>query len=222
MSADDARPDPDRARLLDEQAAYYRAIAPEYHEHTLPVPGGAELAAAVDAWEPRGRLLELACGQGQWTERLARRGVEVTAVDASAEMLAIAARRPGVGDVRFVQADLFRWSPDRSYDAVFFGFWLSHVPPERFVSFWASIRSWLAPGGEVFFVDDAHRTEEETGGDPSSIVVLRRLVDGTAFRILKIPYTPHELQERLAGLGWQCTVRATAGPFYWGRATPRT
>jgi hypothetical protein len=33
--------------------------------------------------------------------------------------------------VRFICADLFAWSPERRYDVVFFGFWLSHVPLER-------------------------------------------------------------------------------------------
>src|SRR6266511_3494592 len=30
---------------------------------------------------------------------------------------------------RFIRADIFEWVPDRRYDVVFFGFWLSHVPP---------------------------------------------------------------------------------------------
>ena len=57
--------------------------------------------------------------------------------------------------VRFVEADLFAWRPDRRYDAVFFGFWLSHVPLERFDGFWALVADCLAPGGRVCFVDDA-------------------------------------------------------------------
>ena len=40
---------------------------------------------------------------------------EVTAVDASPEMLAIATARVGPGRVRFVQAGLFTWTPDRRY-----------------------------------------------------------------------------------------------------------
>jgi hypothetical protein len=51
------------------------------------------------------------------------------------EMLAIAAAQVSGERVRFVQADLFTWTPDRRYDVVFFGFWLSHVPFERFESF---------------------------------------------------------------------------------------
>jgi len=42
-----------------------------------------------------------------WTSQLLRHATDVTAVDASPEMLAIAAARVGRDRVRFVQADLF-------------------------------------------------------------------------------------------------------------------
>jgi len=50
--------------LLTEQIAYYRAIAPEYEDHTIPGPGEEELVAAIDAFQPTGDVLELACGPG--------------------------------------------------------------------------------------------------------------------------------------------------------------
>jgi trans-aconitate methyltransferase len=121
--------------LLDEQAAYYRAIATEYYDHYLDLPGGEELTAAPEAFRPAGSVLELACGPGAWTSQLLRHAADVTAVDASPEMLAIAATRAGAQRVRFIQADLFAWEPDRRYDVVFFGFWLSHVPPGHFEPF---------------------------------------------------------------------------------------
>jgi demethylmenaquinone methyltransferase/2-methoxy-6-polyprenyl-1,4-benzoquinol methylase len=37
--------------------------------------------------------------------------------------------------VHYVEADLFGWCPDAAYDAVFFGFWLSHVSPESLEAF---------------------------------------------------------------------------------------
>ena len=64
-------------------------------------------------------MLELACGPGVWTGQLLRHATEVTAIDASPEMLAIAAARVGDERVRFIQADLFAWKPDRRYDVVF-------------------------------------------------------------------------------------------------------
>src|SRR5437763_6407889 len=149
------------ADLLDEQAAFYKAVAAEYEDHALPFPRGTELSEALDAFRPTGNVLELACGPGTWTTQLLRHATDVTAVDASAEMLGIASVRLGQQRVRFVLADLFSWRPDRRYDVVFFGFWLSHVPPERFASFWSLVADCLQPGGRVFFVDDGYRTGEE-------------------------------------------------------------
>ena len=80
-------------RLLAEQRAYYSALAPEYLDQGLDLPGVAELTDALDAFRPAGSVLELACGPGVWTPQLLRQASDVTAVDASPEMLAIAATR---------------------------------------------------------------------------------------------------------------------------------
>lgn len=207
--------DEDAADLLAEQVAYYRARAPEY-EAGAPWSRGSELSEALDAFRPTGSVLELACGPGIWTERLLRHATDVTAVDASPEMLALASARVGSERVRFVPADLFRWRPDRRYDVVFFGFWLSHVPPERFASFWALVADCLKPGGRVFFVDDAYRTPDELIEGEASATIRRRLGDGTAYRIVKVPYRPADLERRLERLGWRIEVHAISGPCYWG------
>ena len=202
--------------LLDEQIAYYRALAADYLDQGLDLPGGDELTGALDAFEPAGSVLELACGPGVWTGQLLRYATDVTAVDASPEMLAIAAARTGSGRVRFVRADLFTWKPDRRYDVVFFGFWLSHVPAERFESFWSLVADCLEPAGRVFFADDAYRTPGELVDGPSSPAIRRRIPGGTAYRLVKMPHRPAGLERQLRQLGWDIKVTSTAGPFYWG------
>jgi SAM-dependent methyltransferase len=204
------------ADLLDEQVGYYRAVAPEYEDHFLPFAGKAELSAALDAFRPAGRVLELAPGPGIWTAQLLRHATDVTAVDASPEMIAIASARVGKQRVRFVSADLFSWRPDRRYDVVFFGFWLSHVPADRFESFWSLVADCLAPDGRVFFVDDAYRTADELVEGEESTTIQRRLTDGTAYRIVKAPYRPEDLERRLGRIGWDIKVRPASGPFFWG------
>ena len=204
-------------RLLSEQRAYYSALAPAYLDQLLDLPGGAELNEALDAFRPVGSVLDLACGPGTWTPQLLRHASDVTAVDASPEMLAIAASRvPDGAPVRFVEADLFTWEPDRRYDVVFMGCWLSHVPARRFESFWSLVTTALAPQGRVFFVDDHYRTPEELVEGPASSTIQRRIPDGTAYRIVKVPYAPAELERQLRELGWDITVTPTAGPFFWG------
>jgi SAM-dependent methyltransferase len=210
--------DDERATLLAEQVAYYRALAPEYLDGGLDFPAAADdLEAGLDAFAPGGDVLELACGPGSWTPQLLRYATSVTAVDASPEMLALARERVGEDDrVDFVCADLFAWRPERHYDVVFFGFWLSHVPVERFAAFWALVADCLTPDGRVFFVDDAYRTPDELINGEASAIIRRRLNDGTTYRAVKVPHTPTGLERRLAGLGWNIRVQGTEGPFFWG------
>lgn len=215
--------------LLAEQRAYYSALAPEYLHQGLDLPGAlahraqAELTDALDAFRPAGSVLELACGPGVWTRQLLRHATGVTAVDASPEMLAIAASRvPDGAPATFVEADLFTWEPDRQYDVVFMGFWLSHVPAERFGPFWALVAAALAPRGRVFFMDDSYRTPEELIEGPASSTIQRRTPDGTAYRIVKVPHEPADLERQLRGLGWDITVTPTAGPFFWGAGNRAT
>lgn len=201
--------------LLSEQIAYYRAVAAEYESLSLPGWGGPEVEAALHAFEPEGDVLELACGPGMWTEILLRHATSVTAVDAAPEMLARAKARTIGRNVRFVEADLFSFRPERRYDVVFFGFWLSHVPRERVEAFWSLVCDALEPGGRVFFVDDAFRAPEELIEGEASSTVERRLSNGTPYRAVKIPYRPRELETALASLGWHFTVTRTSGHFYW-------
>jgi SAM-dependent methyltransferase len=211
--------------LLAEQVAYYRALAPEYVEDAR-VEGVTEethnaaartFNAALESASPLGEVLELACGPGTFTSELARRATSVDALDASPEMLEIAATRTAPAtNVRLVLVDLFTWTPDRRYDFVFFGFWLSHVPPERFASFWSTVASALAPNGRVMFVDDGHRTTEELTHGPQSSTIERQLRDGRRFRAVKVALEPQPLERSLRDLGWAIEIQPLAGPFFLG------
>jgi SAM-dependent methyltransferase len=224
--------------LLEEQKAYYRARAAEYDEWFLRrgrYDYGPEFRAAWDAevaevqrrlddFRPAGRVLEIAAGTGWWTERLLRHAAHVTALDASAETLALNRARVGTDRVRHVQADVFAWTPDAAYDVVFFGFWLSHVPPARFAELWGRVRAALAPGGRVFFVDSL-RSERSTARDhvlsaEGDVVMQRKLNDGRSFRIVKVFYDPERLERDLGKLGWHVDVRATEQFFLHGAGGP--
>lgn len=211
--------------LLAEQVAYYRAMAPEYLEEA-GIEGVTEetqdataraILAALDNAAPLGDVLELACGPGTFTSELASRATSVTGLDASPEMLEIAAARTTQAtNVDLTQADLFTWTPDRRYPFVFFSFWLSHVPPERFASFWSTVASALTPGGRVMFIDDGHRTTAELILGPDSSTIERRLRDGRRFRAVKVALEPASLEHSLRELGWEIEIQSLAGPFFLG------
>ena len=211
----------DDAELVADQIRYYRRRAPEYDETSTPdndplADETAELRAALERFEPRGDVLELAAGTGTWTRELARFADRLTAVDASPEMLELNRAKVGGEHVSYVVADVFEYRPPQPYDVVAFAFWLSHVPPARFADFWESVATALKPDGRVFFVDQArHGLWREDWVDEDRAVVQRRLRDGTQHRLVKVLWDPDELRERLATLGWDVEVRGT-GTFYWG------
>jgi ubiquinone/menaquinone biosynthesis C-methylase UbiE len=224
--------------LLQGQLAYYRARAGEYDEWFLRQgrhDRGPEwnrrwfsevqrVRDELDTFGPAGDVLELACGTGLWTTELAKHANSITAVDASPEVLDINRIRLEEAHpetpVRYARADLFDWRPEGRYDVVFFGFWLSHVPPDRFAAFWELVRSALGPGGRVFLVDSL-RTEtwaqkRRLGRDPQGHTTLRQLNDGQEFRIVKIFYDPDDLEARLADMDWRFSVRRTENHLLYG------
>jgi len=225
--------------VLTEQLDYYRARAMEYDKwwlregrfdrgpeaNTRWFAETTELERELERFGPCGDVLELACGTGLWTRHLMRYAGSVTAVDAAPEVLAINRARVGDARVRYVEADLFDWTPDAQYDACVFTFWLSHVPEDRFEGFWGMVGRAVKPGGRVFFIDSA-RTERSTAADhvlPGSgdDTMTRRLDDGREFQIVKRFYDPGELEARLGELGWEASVGATAEFFIYGTAARR-
>ena len=219
---------------LEEMMAYYRARAAEYDEwfyrrgryDRSPETNARwfaevdEVFAALDAFAISGDVLELAPGTGIWTERLLRTATSITAVDASPEMVALNRARVASDRVSYVLADLFTWRPERTYDAVFFGFWLSHVPAERLDVFLGMVAAALRPQGKLFFVD-GRREPTSTAVDHQlpevgSQVMTRRLNDGREFQIVKIFYEPAALAARCAAAGLQVEVRETPTYFMYG------
>ena len=201
--------------VLAEQLAYYRAGAAEYDRPYAELTNLRELLACVDGLPIAGDVLELACGTGQWTRLLAARAHSVTAVDAAAEVLALARARTAAPTVEFVEADLFAWQPPRRYDTVFFAFWLSHVPPARLPGFWSTVADALAPGGRVIFIDDgpAGAVADDVLADHPVPTAVRRLDDGSRYRIVKVFHDAQALTRDLAALGWSACIRTVAGQF---------
>ena len=224
---------------LRQQLDYYRARATEYDQWWLRqgrydrgavlnaqwFADAAVVSSALSAFRPAGRVLEFACGTGIWSEQLLPFASHLTALDGSPEMLAINADRLHSPLVRHVEADLFHWQPTEQFDTVFFGFWLSHVPPERFAEFWQLVHSCLAPGGRVFFVDSRHE-QTSTAVDhrlpePEATVLRRRLNDGREFQIYKVFYDPADLTERLSELGWHFDIHQTDNYFLYASGHQR-
>ncbi len=208
--------------VLADQVAYYRRRAGEYDVTAYGddvAAARAHIARLVAEMRPAGRVLEIACGTGLWTEALAAWADTVTAMDAAPEAVAIARDRVQLANVSFEVADVFSWDPGTRFDVIFFSAWLSHVPVSRFGRFWQLLESWLAGGGRVLFIDE-HVDERGKEAYVAGLeeVVERRLCDGSTFRVIKNFVNPEELELRLRRMGWDCVIRRVSSRWVYGEA----
>lgn len=130
--------DPETIRVYDTRAAEYAA-----RFQGAPDPAQDAFASALPA---RARVLDLGCGPGHMAARLADAGHEVLATDASAEMVRLAGRHPGVTAQQATFDDLGAL-PSASLDGVWANFSLLHAPRDRFDAHLADIATALRPGG---------------------------------------------------------------------------
>jgi 2-polyprenyl-3-methyl-5-hydroxy-6-metoxy-1,4-benzoquinol methylase len=211
--------------VLAEQIDYYRRRAGEYDATAYGdvAAARARINRLVAEIQPTGKVLEIACGTGLWTEALAGLAETVTAIDAAPEAIDIARARVRSAKVTFEVADVFSWTTPASFDVVFFSAWLSHVPMSRLEQFWQTLRHLLAVGGRVLFIDehvDVREKESYVAGRDE--IVERRLRDGETFCIVKNFVHPQRLEAWLHGIGWDCEVRRDGGDWICGEARPAT
>jgi SAM-dependent methyltransferase len=158
----------------------------------VPELGSAVLALLAP--RPGERILDLACGDGRLTERLAAAGAAVVGVDAAPAMVA-AARARGL-DARVMSAE--RLTFDLEFDAVFSNaalHWMTRPDPVL-----AGVRRALRPGGRFVGEFGGH-------GNTAAIVtaliavLARRGIDGAALSPWYYP-TAAEYRERLDAAGF--------------------
>jgi demethylmenaquinone methyltransferase/2-methoxy-6-polyprenyl-1,4-benzoquinol methylase len=206
----------------DELAPYYEARAAEYDDWYLrrgryahgvvqDMAWEMELSAAttwLDGLPLAGEIVEIAAGTGWWTALLAAKG-DLHAYDAAGATLDRARTRLHVRDA---------WAaPDRAVDALFTGFWLSHVPRPRLAEFLAIARAWLRPGGIYAAIDSQPDPASGTVDrlpPPAPDLARRRLADGREFTIPKVLYRSDELADALRAAGFVDVEVRSSGRFF--------
>jgi ubiquinone/menaquinone biosynthesis C-methylase UbiE len=224
-------PPPATTDVATTMIDYYEARAPEYDDWYLrrgryergPVHDtawAAELDAAgrwLDALPLGPRIVELAAGTGWWSTLLAGKG-ELTMYDAAPATLDRARDRLVAHGLRahLHVRDVWAEPEDAPADAVFAGFWVSHVERARLAAFLALVARWLRPGGRFAMIDSlpdpqSSAVDHPTPADGRS---LRRLADGREFEIVKVFYPPDELEQALAAAGFRDIEVSTTGRFF--------
>ncbi|MGW6195952.1 class I SAM-dependent methyltransferase [Kribbella sp. NPDC055110] len=209
---------------MDELAGYYRERAGEY-DAVYEKPERQEDLARLRALLPplvEGRsVLEVAAGTGYWTTALASTARSVVATDFNEEPLAITRTRSyGSADVRFRTADAYDLGAvEGRFDAIFAGFFWSHVLRADVRRFIEGLRERVEPGGVVILADNRYVegsnypiTRATADGDTYQT---RQLSDGRTFDVLKnfpsreefaVQVAPAEVEWTELAYFWLATV----------------
>jgi SAM-dependent methyltransferase len=213
-----------------EMLAYYEARASEYDDWYLrrgrysrgPIHDAAwdaELDGAgtwLDGLPISGEIVELAAGTGWWSPLLASKG-ELSLYDTAEAPLERARERLVAHRLRAHLHVRNAWAEaDRQVDALFCGFWLSHVPRARTGDFLALAKRWLKPGGILAFIDSLPDPQSGAADnpEPTEDLAVRRLADGREFTIIKVYREPLELEDALRSAGFKSPRVTTTGRFF--------
>ena len=173
-----------RAREYDDwllgTGLFTRRVRPGWHEEVQ------RLIALLEELEPA-RTLDVACGTGFLTRHLPG---EITGLDQSATMLALASERaPEAG---FVQSDALRLPfQDATFERVFTSHFYGHLEEHERERFLTEARRVAA---ELVVVDSALREDVEPVEQQERI-----LGDGSRWQVYKRYFDPTELTAELGG-----------------------
>lgn len=215
---------------MDELADYYAKRAAEYERIYAKPERQADLQALrerVGKMFSGKKVLEIACGTGYWTEVIAGRAAEVLALDVNREVLEMARlKKIPEAKVKYSIGSAYE-IPDfgRRHDALFAGFWWSHVSLPRLDAFLESAAKAVAPGALIAFLDNRYvegsstpRSRRDADGNSYQ---LRKLDDGSTHEVLKNFPSEGELIRRASRHGWGANVELLQHYWllsFWGRS----
>ena len=186
---------------------YYRERAAEYDEvYAKPERQAdlSELRTILPGLVAGRRVLEVAAGTGYWTEVLSASAERILATDVNGETLAVARRRSFACPVELRIADAYELGPsDGAVDAVFVGFWWSHVARRDLGRFLDGLHRRAGTGTDVIvldnrYVEGSNHPIASTDGDGNTYQ-RRRLANGAPYDVLKNFPGEAELRAALAG-----------------------
>ena len=145
-------------------------------------------------------VLEVACGTGYWTEKIAKAANMITAVDISDETLEIAREKRIKGaEVKFIQGDAYNLQEiEGAFNAGCANFWFSHIPKIRINEFLNQFHKKIGKNSVVFLADNIY-----VGGIGGKLVKkendentykARELSDGNTYEIIKNYFNKSELR----------------------------
>jgi ubiquinone/menaquinone biosynthesis C-methylase UbiE len=150
------------------------------------------------------RVLELACGDGYWTDELAEYAESVLATDINANLIEHARTRDLPQDVvQFAVADALDPEVQGDFTACFAGFWWSHVRRQDQVDVIARLARIVGKDGLLVLVDNSF-VEGETAiartDSEGNTYQIHTIPGGERYEIVKNYYSDSALRKKLGPL----------------------
>lgn len=172
---------------------YYRERAKEYEKIYDKPERQQEIIRATKILQNiffDKEVLEIACGTGFWTEKIAQTAKAIHAIDINEAVIDIARQKIfSKASVNFQVQDIFNLTQDYKHENLFAGFIWSHISLQGLDNFLSIIHNCVNPGGRVVimdnnYVEDSNRLITETDKDNNTYQT-RQLEDGTVHLVLK-------------------------------------
>ncbi|HEX9959683.1 MAG TPA: class I SAM-dependent methyltransferase [Pyrinomonadaceae bacterium] len=193
--------------MNQDLVSYYNDRAKEYEQVYLNPDEQEDLLKATELFQAlfsQKTVLEIACGTGYWTERIAETAASVFATDINESVIEIAGERQKK-NITFAVADMYSFTPAEKYDGVFGGFIWSHILLQDLDKFIEKVKSFLKSNGTIVFIDG--NAVEGTNHDIKKITKTdeqgntfqtRKLENGSSHLVLKNFPTKEFLIQKLS------------------------
>lgn len=167
-----------------DMAAYY-ALRNNFDEEDVENPDAMDdLDQIMDRLRElmaEQRVLELACGDGYWTDELAECAESVLATDINPSLVEMAKSRELPDDVvQFAVMDACQPQIEDDFNACFAGFWWSHVKRQDQLNVLKSMRDVVGKDSLLMLVDNSYVETEKT-------TIARTDLEGNTYQIHALP-----------------------------------
>ncbi len=200
---------------------YYRERAKEYENVYLKPERQDDIVSAgsilMEQFTQK-TILEIACGTGFWTQRIAQTATAIMATDINEAVIEIAKQKKYANAlVTFERADIFNYCSSTKYEGLFGGFIWSHIPLQSIDKFLRILNSFTAPDGTIVLMDNnfvkGNSSPVTYTDKEENTFQTRALDDGTTHLIMKNFPTEGFLREKLSEIA--IDIQFIKLKYYW-------
>ena len=201
--------------------SYYKDRANEYEKIYAKPERQGDLKSATTILQDifaNKQVLEIACGTGYWTEKIAERATSIFATDINETVIDVAKKKDLSGKhVLFELADIYNFPDSNKFESLFGGFIWSHILLQDLDKFVSTVNNLVSPGGTVVFMDNNFVegsnhpiTKKDEQGNSFQT---RKLEDNTTHLVLKNFPTEKFLRQKLKDISGE--LKFFNLTYYW-------